>query len=865
MALAVGTRLGPYEVLEPLGAGGMGEVYRASDPRIGREVAVKVLLPAVANDPDRLRRFEQEMRAAGALNHPNILAIYDVGTQDGAPYIVTELLHGETLRQRLSAGGIVQSKAMEFGIAIARALAAAHEKGIVHRDLKPENIFLTNDGSLKILDFGLAKLIHSETPSGSMVPTATLATAPGVMAGTVGYMSPEQVRGEGVDHRSDLFNLGLVLHELLSGSRTFHGATSVETLTAILRQDAPELPEAVPVMLRQIVARCLEKEPANRFQSAQDLAFALTQAGAPGAKVRALARRFAWPRRAAIALVGVALVAMGLLAGISLWRPPAPTQWSGVLLGGPEMALNPRLSPDGHLLAFQAMDNSLTQVAVMKPESGNWVVLTHRRDRGTVLQISWSPDGALIYYDRCCDVPKGVYSVPVLGGEERLILENARAPEALPDGSLLVSKLNAQRQLQAFRFWPETGRQLDLPLEIGSAGIYASGFRVAPAGKQAIALASPLGRGAEGLGLYGIDLATNAIRRLPPTVQESATIRSWGVTRDGASVLAAMPAASMWRLLEIPDGGRAAQRTLFTVANSGVWSIDSGPDGSVYANLADHLLELVRLSPGGESPERIAGYQSTSGVPLQILMLPDGRAVVPTNSSGHTSLLAVAKGRDAVPLINTVEETSAPMTLAGPGTIAFVIGPAPRRTIAVAEIASGRITSRITPGKNAIDSLTSSPDGKALYFGMGGSIWTAPSAGGESKMVCAGDAAVMEPSGRSLLVTRMENSRVRMLRVPLGGDPGSEIPLDALLDANHAKYISSGSIDAQGRLLVPVTPPDSWFNHLGILDTATGHISRIPDQSLIDYPSAVWTPDGRILALQIPHRAAIWKFQPERR
>ncbi|MGB8762015.1 MAG: serine/threonine-protein kinase, partial [Candidatus Sulfotelmatobacter sp.] len=237
MALTPGTKLGPYEIVSPVGAGGMGEVYRARDARLNRDVAIKVLPAAFARDPERLRRFQQEAQAIAALNHPNILAIHDFGEHGGSPYLVTEFLEGETLRERL--GAMPLRKAIESAEQIARGLSAAHDKGIVHRDLKPENIFITRDGRVKILDFGLAKLARPE----STADAATLAsqTEPGVMLGTVGYMSPEQVKGQNADQRSDLFSLGAILYEILSGNRAFHGETSVETMSAILREDPPDL------------------------------------------------------------------------------------------------------------------------------------------------------------------------------------------------------------------------------------------------------------------------------------------------------------------------------------------------------------------------------------------------------------------------------------------------------------------------------------------------------------------------------------------------------------------------------------------------------------------------------------------------
>src|SRR5262249_26520365 len=240
MGVIVGTRLGPYEILSPLGAGGMGEVYRARDTRLGRDVAVKVLPTSFSSDKDRLHRFEQEACAAGALNHPNILSIHDIGTHDGAPYVVSELLEGETLRKRLSGTTLPQRRAIDFALQMAHGLAAAHEKGIVHRDLKPENIFITNDGRVKILDFGLAKLTQANgNEQQTNIPTRRADTDPGVVIGTVGYMSPEQVRGQTVDHRSDIFAFGAVLYEMLSGQRAFHGQSPADTMSAILREEPP--------------------------------------------------------------------------------------------------------------------------------------------------------------------------------------------------------------------------------------------------------------------------------------------------------------------------------------------------------------------------------------------------------------------------------------------------------------------------------------------------------------------------------------------------------------------------------------------------------------------------------------------------
>ena len=324
MTLTAGTRLGPYEIVAPLGAGGMGEVYRARDTRLGREVAIKVLPASFSKDPDRLRRFEQEARAVSALNHPNILTIHDVGQLDGSPYVVTELLEGETLRSRMAAGAVSPKRALELALPIAHGLSAAHEKGIVHRDLKPENVFVTRDGRVKILDFGLAKLTETpEQASQTGLPTAAPATDPGVVLGTLGYMAPEQVRGRPADARSDIFAFGAILYEMLAGRRAFHGDTAADTMSAILTKDAPELSGTnrdVSPGLDRVVRHCLEKDPERRFHSAHDLAFDLEAlSDASGARPQAPAPARSG-KRVALPIVAAAIL---LAATLLVWRRSA--------------------------------------------------------------------------------------------------------------------------------------------------------------------------------------------------------------------------------------------------------------------------------------------------------------------------------------------------------------------------------------------------------------------------------------------------------------------------------------------------------------------------------------------------------------
>src|SRR5688572_28753988 len=316
MPLAPGTILGPYEIVGLLGAGGMGEVFRARDSRLHRDVAVKILPAHVAADPDRRARFERESRAVAALSHPNILAIFDVGVDGPVTYAVTELLEGESLRECVADRALPVRKAVEIAVQVARGLSAAHDKGIVHRDLKPENIFVLIDGRVKILDFGLAR-----TAADTSAGTAT-GTEPGVVMGTVGYMAPEQVRAQPVDARTDLFALGVVLHEMLSGHRVFQRDTPAESMTAILREDPPELLGAradISPALNSIVRHCLEKNPSERFQTARDAAFALealsgsTASGqsATGRTPTGGRRRWLWPVSAALATLAVMIGKIG--------------------------------------------------------------------------------------------------------------------------------------------------------------------------------------------------------------------------------------------------------------------------------------------------------------------------------------------------------------------------------------------------------------------------------------------------------------------------------------------------------------------------------------------------------------------------
>jgi eukaryotic-like serine/threonine-protein kinase len=414
MMMVTGTRLGRYEIRSAIGAGGMGEVYCARDTQLGRDVAVKVLPASFSTDADRLQRFQQEACAAGALNHPNILSIYDVGKHDGSPYVVSELLAGETLRKRIAGTPLAQRRVIDYALQIAQGLAAAHEKGIVHRDLKPDNIFITNDGRVKILDFGLAKLTQLDSNQAQTdIPTRRVDTDPGVVMGTVGYMSPEQVKGRTVDHRSDIFAFGAILYEMLSGRRAFHGESAAETMSAILKEDPPELSDTnktISPALERLVNHCLEKNPEGRFHSARDLAFALEALSGSGASssqtvtLPTVARGWTKSRERLVLISIAALLLVSAIAFAFLYfrRTPADERVLKLSILPPEKVTLPgsvtalALSPDGRRLAFVGSSEGQTSLWVRSLDSLSAEALPGTEGALPASSLFWSPDGRFI-------------------------------------------------------------------------------------------------------------------------------------------------------------------------------------------------------------------------------------------------------------------------------------------------------------------------------------------------------------------------------------------------------------------------------------------------------------------------------------
>src|SRR5216684_4362361 len=491
MPFAVDTQLGPYKIISLIGAGGMGEVYRAHDTRLLRDVALKVLQESFTADPDRLRRFEQEARAVAALNHPNIVFVFDVGVADKVHYIVTELIEGETLRQRIPPQGMPTRKAVELTVQLANGLAAAHDQGIAHRDLKPENILITKDGRLKILDFGLAKLRRSHAQTETVDGMTAAETNAGMVLGTVGYMSPEQVRGEPADHLSDIFSFGSILYEMLSGQRAFKRNTNAETMTAILNEEPQELASrigAIPPALERIVRHCMEKQPRQRFQSARDIAFDLESLSAisgTGAVASTAIQKSAapWIRPTMIA---TAALASGLIFGMWL-HPSAPelrpklhrVTFSRLTI------LSARFTPDGNLIYGASLDGKAPELYFA--QSGSVESRPIGMPSTNILAVA--ANGELAVQSNPRSLQSFAYSgmlarAPQTGGAPRAIAEAAEFADWAPDGSLAAVR--------------RVGGKIRLEYPLGKVLYETAGWishpRISPDGSQVAFIDHPFAR-----------------------------------------------------------------------------------------------------------------------------------------------------------------------------------------------------------------------------------------------------------------------------------------------------------------------------------------------------------------------------------
>jgi len=880
-----GTRLGIYDIIAPIGEGGMGQVFRARDSKLDRDVAIKVLPEAFGHAGDRLARFQREAKTLASLNHSNIAAIYGFEDTGGVCALVMEMVEGEDLSQRIARGAIPADEALSIAKQIADALEAAHEQGIIHRDLKPANIKIRPDGTVKVLDFGLAKALEPAAVVSASVSMPTLTTPAmtqaGMILGTAAYMSPEQARGTTADKRADLWSFGVVVWEMLTGKRLFEGATVSDTLASVLRAE-PDWNALAPTThpaIRRLLRRCLEKDRRRRLSDAADARLEIEEAlKTPSADASEAAPPVVSIGRSTVAAVaGTALVVGAVGAALALGaftqRSPAPRSWSGVMLGGPQVSLYPRPSPDGHLLAFVGNDSDdVMQLWVAKPESGNRIMLTHNRERGYVQSCGWSSDGSRIYYDRWFDGPRGVFSVPALGGEEQLVLEDAILPDPLPDGSLLVVRVNAEHRQQLFRYWPDSGKLQGYAVQPMSE---LSGPRAVRGGRLALTIGTATAPGADHeLHAWVVDLVSGELRALPvdlSNVDNFSIAAAW----DGERALIGFSLGSLYRVVSVTlDASRAAREPATTVLTSTQWAyaIDAGPDDSIYLEQNDRPIELVRFALGSASSvehsgrvgigrlERIATLASSRLSTLagdSFAVLADGRAVWTELSAGRKRVVVVEAGKDPVPLVSTVEETWGPMTAVGAGEVAFMMGPKGKPAIGLAALATGRITRQLPFDKGFVSSMAASPDSHTIFAVAEGVVWAVPVSGEAPRKLRSGDGVAVDIATQTLVVFVQQSGKGRLIRIPLAGGPEQEI---------RGSFRLGGTLDPgsvrNGRLVSPLAGP-YWYWPPGIFDLATGTSERIPLDYAQDFHHMAWTPDGKVMAVAVGFRGSIWKFTPD--
>jgi len=669
MTISPGKNRGPYEIVGLLGAGGMGEVYRAKDTRLERAVAVKMVSRSFANDTDRLRRFELEARTVAALNHPNILGIHDIGSYEGAPYLVSELLEGETLREKLEAGALGVRRATEYALGIARGLATAHEKGIVHRDLKPENVFIARDGQVKILDFGLAKLMRSDAGVDSTLLTNQVETRPGMVLGTMGYISPEQVRCEACDARSDIFSLGAVLYEMLTGKRAFKRETAAETMTAILREEPPELSETgcqVPPGMQRIIARCLEKSVERRFQSASDLGFAIESLSGTGAtqSLERVKEKRAWcPSAAAAAgVLGVAGLA-GLVA--ARWPREAMPRFTRLTYhqGYPT---NARFAKDGHTVVYSAQwSNEPLQVFCVRVEypQSSKVDLPS----AALLAVSSAGDLALALDLRYhANFLSGTLAqAPMAGGSPRGLEKRVVSADFAPDGNTLAFAQHANGKVRV-EFPP--GKV------IYETSGYVDYVRVAPSGQMVAFADHPVYD--DDRGWVAVVDSAGKQRRL---TGEFATVQGLSWAKGGeeiwftgedqraeSQVYAVNLSGKLRRVLSAPERMRV---------------LDVTADGRVLLTSEQFRLEIAGVDPATGKERR--GLEWFNGSVLTDVS-PDGKAVLFSEWGGANGRLyeveyrkldgsaPVGLGSGAVPVFSPDGTTAAALLMTIPPQIAAV-------------------------------------------------------------------------------------------------------------------------------------------------------------------------------------------------
>ena len=639
MTIPSGMRLGPYEIVSPLGAGGMGEVYRARDDRLHRDVAIKVLPARVARDSDALARFEREAKAVAALSHPNILSIFDFGSSDGVAYVVMELLDGQTLGELLESGPVPPRRASALAREVAEGLAAAHGRGIVHRDLKPENVFVTKSGHVKILDFGLATESAAKSQEDTSAPTERRLTEPGTVMGTVGYMSPEQVRGKALDHRTDVFSFGAILYEMLAGRRAFAKPTAAETMTAILNEDPPEIPEASGLAgsLELVARRCMEKDPAARFQDTRDVAFAVEMASggfrSSGAQPAVSARsRRAWLPAVVVALVLAAAAGGWLLARRShAVEPPRferVTYRRGYVRGA-------RFGPDGRAIVYAAAwDGGPLKLFLKQPEAPDALAL--ELPSANILAVSATGELAIAldcqasFAGACVGT---LARVPLTGGSPREVAVDIQHADFAKDGSLAVVR-NLPRE-----------RKSRLEFPIGKVLYETTGHvscpRVAPDGRSVAFFDHPV-RGDDQGSVALVDLAGK--KKILSKHFDSLRGLAWSASGD--EVWFSGADRELRALYGVrPSGGL---RTIYRAPGK-LTLADVSREGKVLLSLEDERNGVVGLGPG-DRVERDLAWLDLSSI---MDMSNDGKLLLLTEQSeavGSDNVLAVRKMDGSPPI-----------------------------------------------------------------------------------------------------------------------------------------------------------------------------------------------------------------------
>jgi hypothetical protein len=825
----------------------MGEVWKARDTRVDRIVAIKFAQPGVAE------RFERETRAIAALNHPNICHLYDVGPD----YLVMEFVEGEPLRPPGSWRAL-----LDMAIAVAGGLSDAHAAGIVHRDLKPGNILVRNDGVVKILDFGLAKRALDHVLDTRTMP----ATAVGSIVGTAAYMSPEQAAGRDVDARTDQFSFGLVLYELACGKRAFERSSSAETMAAIIREEPDALPADVPRPLAWIIERCLAKDPGERYDSTRDLYRELstvrqhlseiTRTG-----VSSIARppvRRPWVRNAALLL---ATLVVGGVAGAQ-WRGahthPDPV-WSGVRLGGAAISINPRVSPDGHLLAFVAMVNGVTELGVMEPGSASWTLLTHGGRDGYVQNLSWSRDGSRLYFDRYWGQPTGVYTIPPLGGPPVLLLEKAFEPQALADGSLLVVRVTGSSD-QVFRFWPQNGKLQPLPVFFDMDDV-AVPFCAFADGRQVAYFGRASSDASQRSSLRILNLDTGAIRVLDPRIEISARstyVLPISVTADGTSVVTLARHGDTYDVIQVSSDGTPGHRVLMTFRSTEVpWFMDAAADGSLYLDQIGRPTSVVRAVVNGSATELfpVGDYTGNPALPLA-----DGRIVL-ERQGGKSRVVIGEPGSDLHPFLQLDEPTSAPLALAGGDAIGLVVGADDHRRIAIASIADGHVLREVPLPAGKLTGLAISSDRQNVYYAQNGSVY-ALSGLSPARRLAQGDTIAMDPEEHTLYVKQFAYEPIRLARIDLAS--GQETPIILPAEPRMTGLaLAPTAVSANGRMLVDASSPLLWFYRPVVVDLRTGSLAPIPMSTMGDCVSPGWAPDGSVVCHAVGLTGSLWRYRRE--